>query len=127
MANLKWKRNMNMDVKIPRVPPIYADNDDLLIICDLFAKEGEFVYKDQDLFCVESKNVVLEIVAPASGSIHSVEISMGEKVETDMLAMMLDPSTNEPLFKKIYRLINMEFLSGLMLGSIITYAILKVT
>lgn len=117
---------MNMDVKIPFVPPRFADSDDILTICDLLIVEGEFVYKDQDLFCVESKNVILEIVAPASGSIHSVKISMGQKVETDMVALMLDPSTKEPLFKKIYRLFNMEFLSGLMLGSIITYSILKI-
>jgi pyruvate/2-oxoglutarate dehydrogenase complex dihydrolipoamide acyltransferase (E2) component len=116
---------MNMEIKIPQLPPNYADDDGQLVICDFYIKDSQYVYKDQNLFDVETSNVVLEVVAPVSGTVHSINIQIGQKVETDMVVMKVDPSTKEPIFKKVYRIINMEFLSGLMLGSIITYAILK--
>jgi hypothetical protein len=116
---------MNMEIKIPPVPPNYADDDDQLIICGCYIKDSQFVYKDQNLFDVETNNAVLEVVAPVSGTVHSINIEIGQKVETDIVVMKVDPSTKEPFFKKVYRIINMEFVSGLMLGSIITYAILK--
>ena len=119
---------MNMDIKIPHVPPNYTDDedDDKLIICDIHVSDRQFVYKNSHLFDVETNKVVLEVVAPESGTIQAIKIEVGQIVETDKVAMKLDTSAKEPLPNILNRVINMEFLTGLMLGSIITYVILKV-
>ncbi len=125
-TTFEWTQNKNMEIRIPFVPPNYTDDDNNLVICELRVKKSEFVYKDQNLFDIDTNYAVLEVISPASGMIQSINIEVGQKVEAEMIAILIDPSAKEPFLKRALRVVNVEFLSGLMLGSLVTYVILKI-
>lgn len=116
---------MNTEVKTPIVPPLYADKDEKCSVCEIYVTDGQYVYDKQNLFDVETNNVILEVVAAEAGTINSIEIKLGQRVEPETVVMKINTANKEPFDKKMLRKINIEFLSGLMLGSLFTYAVMK--
>ncbi|WP_412972048.1 biotin/lipoyl-containing protein [Glaciecola sp. MF2-115] len=114
------------DVKVPKTPKEYAVENSAYVISEIYVGKGDYVYQDQSLFDVETENVILEVISSSAGKVQTVDIKRGMSVESENVAMRIDTSFAEPFNKKLYRKINLEFLSGLMLGALITYVVLKI-
>lgn len=69
------------DIKVPVLPESVAD----ATIATWHAKPGEAVAQDQNLVDIETDKVVLEVVAPAAGSLSEVLAPEGETVTAEQL------------------------------------------
>lgn len=83
---------MNTEVKIPTLP----ESIDTGVITNIYVDDGQFVYIDDALFDVETDKVVLEIVAPANGIVELFQVSLGDNVTSEQVAMHIrEPSESE--------------------------------
>lgn len=70
-----------MDIKVPVLPESVAD----ATVATWHAQPGEAVSRDQNLVDIETDKVVLEVVAPADGSLSEILAQEGETVNAEQI------------------------------------------
>jgi 2-oxoglutarate dehydrogenase E2 component (dihydrolipoamide succinyltransferase) len=84
----------SVEIKVPVLPESVAD----ATIATWHVKPGEAISRDQNLVDIETDKVVLEVVAPADGSLSEIlapegETVMGEQVIANFIAGAVAPAT----------------------------------
>ena len=84
----------SVEIKVPVLPGSVAD----ATIATWHVKPGEAISRDQNLVDIETDKVVLEVVAPADGSLSEIlapegETVMGEQVIANFIAGAVAPAT----------------------------------
>lgn len=72
---------MSIEIKAPTFPESIADGT----IASWYKKPGEFVARDELIVDIETDKVVLEIVAPADGSLTEILKQEGDTVQSEQL------------------------------------------
>lgn len=83
-------RQVKTEIKIPQLP----ESTSYAKVSRIHVNEGQEVEYDQTLFDVETDKVVLEVVSPFAGIIESFNVSNGEDVVSEQLAMKLRVKEN---------------------------------
>ncbi len=84
---------MNIDIKAPQFPESIADGT----IATWYKKPGEAVKRDEHIVDIETDKVVLEVVAPADGSISSILKAEGEVVlSEEVIAIFTEGNASVP-------------------------------
>lgn len=83
-------RQVKTEIKIPQIP----ESTSYAKVSRIHVNEGQEVEYDQTLFDVETDKVVLEVVSPFAGIIESFNVSNGEDVVSEQLAMKLRVKEN---------------------------------
>lgn len=78
-------RQVNTEIKTPQLP----ESTSYANVSRIYVNEGQEVEYNQALFDVETDKVVLEVVSPFAGIIESFNVSNGEHVVSEQLAMKL--------------------------------------
>ncbi|WP_218398055.1 biotin/lipoyl-containing protein [Alteromonas lipotrueae] len=81
---------MNTEIKIPQLP----ESTNSANIIRIYVNEGQEVEYDQALFDIETEKVVLEVVSPSAGVVEGFNISQGEQVVSEQVAMNLRVKAN---------------------------------
>ncbi len=90
---------MSSEVRVPALPESVAD----ATVLSWHKQPGEPVTKDENLVDLETDKVVLEVPAPADGTLAEHKVAEGDVVEADALLALIDvgqpvskPSRREP-------------------------------
>ncbi|MGK7295702.1 MAG: biotin/lipoyl-containing protein, partial [Candidatus Wenzhouxiangella sp. M2_3B_020] len=70
---------MSTEVKVPTLPESVSD----ATVAKWHKKAGDAVKRDENLVDLETDKVVLEVPAPADGTLESIDAEEGETVEAD--------------------------------------------
>lgn len=70
---------MTLEIKVPVLPESVAEGT----IATWYKKPGEFVKRDEHLVDIETDKVVLEVVAPADGSLEKILKEQGSTVQAE--------------------------------------------
>jgi pyruvate/2-oxoglutarate dehydrogenase complex dihydrolipoamide acyltransferase (E2) component len=81
---------VNTEIKIPQLP----ESTNSANITRIYVNEGQEVEYDQALFDIETDKVVLEVISPSAGIVEGFNISQGEHVISEQVAMNLRVKTN---------------------------------
>jgi 2-oxoglutarate dehydrogenase E2 component (dihydrolipoamide succinyltransferase) len=81
---------VNTEIKIPQLP----ESTNSANITRIYVNEGQEVEYDQALFDIETDKVVLEVISPSAGIVEGFNISQGEHVVSEQVAMNLRVKTN---------------------------------
>jgi 2-oxoglutarate dehydrogenase E2 component (dihydrolipoamide succinyltransferase) len=76
---------MSIEIKVPTLPESVAD----AVVAKWYKKAGEFVERDENLVDLETDKVMLEVPAPKSGIIESLNVSEGDTVEAQQVLAVL--------------------------------------
>jgi len=76
---------LHSDVLIPELP----ESCEFAEIADVYVKNGQHVDAGDSLFDVETEKVILEVLADQTGTIESIQVSKGEHVTVNQVAMSL--------------------------------------
>ena len=78
---------MNIEIKVPQLPESVTD----ATLLAWHKKEGDTVARDENLVDLETDKVVLEVPAPASGTLQEIKITGGTTVTSgQVLAILLE-------------------------------------
>ncbi len=58
----------------------------------LVKKAGDQVAENEVLIVLEAMKMEIEIVAPVSGTVQSIDCSLGQNVEADAVLAVIEPS-----------------------------------
>ena len=85
---------MHSEILIPNLPESTINAE----VSRIYVNEGQAVSSGEVLFDVETDKVVLEVPAPDSGIIEKFNVSLGEQVISEQVAMLLRKqlSTDNP-------------------------------
>ncbi len=82
---------MIVEVKVPGV----GESVQEATLAEWLKKEGEMVQKDEPLFVIETDKVTLEVVATASGRLHT-KVREGDTVSVGAVVATIDTSITKP-------------------------------
>ncbi|WP_371196405.1 hypothetical protein, partial [Glaciecola sp. SC05] len=115
------------EVKIPRQPDSYTTENVEYKIFELYVKKNQYVFPNQRLFDVEATDVILEVVAERGGIVETLDIELYKEVFPDDIAIVIDESRPPTLFAGILIwVLNKYFISGIVLGALITYFLQRI-
>ncbi len=77
---------MSIEVKVPQLPESVAD----ATLVNWHKKAGDTVQRDENLVDIETDKVVLEVPAPASGTLKEIRIEDGTTVEGGQVIAILE-------------------------------------
>lgn len=80
---------MDTEIKMPQLP----ESTSIANISSIYVNEGQEVKDGQILFDIETDKVVLEVVSPSAGIVEGFNITEGEHVVSEQLAMNLRINT----------------------------------
>ena len=75
--------------------PDIGDSDQVEVIEVLIAV-GDHVEENDSIITLENDKATMEIPAPFSGTVKSVEVTVGEKISKDSLIITLDSTEDSP-------------------------------
>ena len=79
---------MTIEIKVPQLPESVTD----AMLVGWHKKVGESVRRDDNLVDLETDKVVLEVPAPASGTLIEIKVGDGTTVTSGELLALLDDS-----------------------------------
>jgi len=82
---------MTIEVKVPVLPESVED----AIIATWHVKAGDSVHRDDRLVDLETDKVVLEVPAPADGTVSEIRVAEGDTVLSDDLLALIEEGTVE--------------------------------
>ena len=74
-----------MEVKVPDI----GDFKDVPVV-EIMVSPGARIEKEDPLISLESDKATIEVPAPASGTVKSIELKVGDKVSQGALVLMLE-------------------------------------
>ena len=80
-----------MEVKVPDI----GDFKDVPVV-EILVAAGARVEKEDPLISLESDKATIEVPAPASGTVKSIELKVGDKVSEGSLILLLEAQTQAP-------------------------------
>lgn len=84
---------MTIEIRVPQLPESVTD----ATLIGWHKKPGESVRRDENLVDLETDKVVLEVPAPASGTLSDIKVDDGTTVVTgDLLALLEEGEADEP-------------------------------
>jgi 2-oxoglutarate dehydrogenase E2 component (dihydrolipoamide succinyltransferase) len=85
---------MTIEIRVPQLPESVTD----ATLVSWHKKAGESVMRDENLVDLETDKVVLEVPAPASGTLSDIKVSDGTTVTSgDLLALLEEGEVSEPV------------------------------
>jgi len=88
---------MSIEIKVPNLPESVSD----ATIAKWHKKPGDTIARDENLVDLETDKVVLEVPAPASGTLKAIEQAEGETVtEGQLLGILEEGEVAEPSSEK---------------------------
>ena len=85
---------MSIEIKVPQLPESVTD----ATLVAWHKKPGESVSRDENLVDLETDKVVLEVPAPASGTLASIKVDDGATVAAgDLLAILEEGAAADPV------------------------------
>ncbi len=88
---------MTIEVKVPVLPESVED----AIIATWHVKTGDAVHRDDRLVDLETDKVVLEVPAPADGTVSEIRVAEGDTVLSDDLLALIEEGTVEAVVKVV--------------------------
>jgi 2-oxoglutarate dehydrogenase E2 component (dihydrolipoamide succinyltransferase) len=76
---------MYTEVKVPQLPENITD----VTVAALYVTENQEVEYDQNLVDIETDKVILEVLAPAAGTIEKLQITTNQHVASEQVIMLL--------------------------------------
>ncbi len=86
---------MSIEIKVPVLPESIAD----ALVSTWYKKPGEAVKRDEHLVDIETDKVVLEVVAPADGSLEAILKPTGSTVHAQEVIAMFKEGASESASK----------------------------
>ncbi len=84
---------------------------------------GQYLHKEELLFCVDVGDVILEVEEPESGMILSIDVQSAQRVEPNQVVAHFDNNYPEPIKSKILHSFSLGgFLNG-VLGALLVLSI----
>ncbi len=77
---------MTIEIKVPQLPESVTD----ATVVGWHKKQGEAVRRDENLVDLETDKVVLEVPAPAGGTLSEIKVSEGTTVTSGELMAILE-------------------------------------
>ena len=88
---------MSIEIKVPQLPESVSD----ATLVAWHKKPGDTVARDENLVDLETDKVVLEVPAPASGTLKEILIKDGATVTAgDVLAILVEGDARQPATRK---------------------------
>ena len=112
---------MKKKVFIPSQPESFGTENLEYMIINSAVTNGQYVVHNQLLFEVETNNVILEVVSENNGQLESLLVTTEQVVQPGDLAAVINTESS-PSFAFLLKifLFNRVFMSGFIIGSIIT-------